>query len=104
LHVWGVEVGVIKAGRERQSGQIDAKSKGTRAMVAKGVIVLVAFPVLAHAVFTLTSLVLGMVLPSLLPLAGSWSDLAAKAAVVATFLVALRVSFGVCRRMWPITV
>src|SRR4029453_10198205 len=48
LHVGGVEVGVIKADRERQSGQIDAKSKGTTAMVAKGVIVLVAFPVLAH--------------------------------------------------------
>jgi hypothetical protein len=47
--------------------------------------------------------VLGLVLPSLLPMAGSWSDLAGKAAVVATFLVALRVSFGVCRRMWPIT-
>lgn len=72
-------------------------------MVAKGVILLVAFPVLVHAMYTLTSLVLGLVLPSLLPLAGSWSDVAGKAVVVATFLVAVRVSFGVCRRMWPIT-
>jgi hypothetical protein len=72
-------------------------------MVAKAVIVLVAFPVLVHATFTLTSLVLGSVLPSLLPLAGSWSEVVSQAVVVATFLVAVRVSFGVCRRMWPIT-
>jgi hypothetical protein len=72
-------------------------------MVAKAVIVLVAFPVLVHATFTLTSLVLGVVLPSLLPLAGSWSEVVGKAVVVATLLVAVRVSFGVCRRMWPIT-
>jgi hypothetical protein len=72
-------------------------------MLAKAVILLVAFPVLVHATYTLTSLVLGLVLPSLLPLAGSWSEVAGKAAVVATFLVAVRVSFGVCRRMWPIT-
>jgi hypothetical protein len=73
-------------------------------MVAKSVILLVAFPVLVHAIFTVTSLVLGPVLPSVLPLAGTWSDLAGKAVVVATFLVAVRVSFGVCRRMWPISV
>jgi hypothetical protein len=53
-------------------------------MVAKSVILLVAFPVLVHAIFTLTSLVLGPVLPSVLTLAGTWSDLAGKAVVVAT--------------------
>jgi hypothetical protein len=72
-------------------------------MLAKAVILLVAFPVLVHAIFTLTTLVLGLVLPSLLPLAGNWADLAGKAVVVATFLAAARVSFGVCRRMWPIS-
>jgi hypothetical protein len=72
-------------------------------MIAKGVIVLLAFPVLVHAIFTLTTLVLGPVLPSLLPLAGSWADLSSKAVVVAIFLVAVRVSFGVCRRMWPLS-
>ena len=71
-------------------------------MAAKLVIVLVAFPVMVHAIFTLTSLVLRPVLPSLLPLAGSWSALAGTGVVVATFLAAVRISFGVCRRMWPI--
>jgi hypothetical protein len=89
-----MDLGLIRRGRRREG----------EGMVAKGVIVLVAFPVLVHAIFTLTSLVLGPVLPSLLPLAGDWSDLAGKGVIVATFLVAVRVSFGVCRRMWPISV
>ena len=41
-------------------------------------------------------------LASLLPLAGSWSALAGTGVVVATFLAAVRISFSVCRRMWPL--
>jgi hypothetical protein len=73
-------------------------------MAAKTVIVLVAFPVLVHAIFTGVTLVLGLMLPLVLPLAGDWSDLVSKAVVVATFLLAVRVSFGVCRRLWPAAV
>jgi hypothetical protein len=71
-------------------------------MTAKTVIVLVAFPVLAHAVFAGVTLALGLMLPTVLPLAGSWAELVAKGVMVATFLFALRVSFGVCRRLWPV--
>jgi len=70
-------------------------------MAAKTVIVLVAFPVLVHAIFTGTTMLLGLMLPQLLPMAGSWSELLGKGVIVATFLLALRASFGVCRRIWP---
>jgi hypothetical protein len=72
-------------------------------MAAKIVIALVAFPVLVHAIFTLTRLVLGLILPELLTHAGSWSEMVSKGAVVAAFLLAVRASFGVCRRLWPAT-
>ena len=70
-------------------------------MAAKTVIVLVAFPVLVHAIFTGTTMLLGLMLPQLLPMAGGWSELLGKGVIVATFLLALRASFGVCRRIWP---
>jgi hypothetical protein len=70
-------------------------------MAAKALIVLVAFPVLAHAVFMAASLVLGLMLPTVLPLAGDWADLLSKGVMVATVVVALRISFNVCRRLWP---
>ena len=71
------------------------------AMVAKTIIVLIAFPVLVHAIFTGTTMLLGLVLPQVLPMAGSWSELLGKCVIVATFLLAVRASFGVCRRIWP---
>lgn len=71
------------------------------AMTAKTIIVLVAFPVLVHAIFTGTTMLLGLMLPQVLPMAGSWSDLLGKGMIVATFLLAVRASFGVCRRIWP---
>jgi hypothetical protein len=72
-------------------------------MVAKAIIALVAFPVLAHAIFTIVSLLLGFMLPSMLSMAGSWSEMLGKGVVIATFLVAVWASFGVCRRLWPTT-
>jgi hypothetical protein len=86
-----VDVGLIRESRRKDEG-----------MLAKVVIGLVAFPVLVHAIFTVTSLVLGPVLPSLLPLAGRWAHLVGPAVAVATFLAAVRISFGVCRRIWPV--
>jgi hypothetical protein len=73
-------------------------------MAAKTIIVLVAFPVLAHAVYMAGTLVLGLMLPTVLPLAGSWAELLRKGVMVAMLLVAVRVAFNVCRRLWPIPV
>jgi hypothetical protein len=70
-------------------------------MAAKTIIVLVAFPVLVHAIYTGATMLLGLMLPQVLPIAGSWSELLGKGVIVATFLLAVRGSFGVCRRMWP---
>ena len=71
------------------------------AMAAKTIIVLIAFPVLVHAIFTGTTMLLGLMLPQVLPMAGNWSELLGKGVIVATFLLAVRASFGVCRRIWP---
>ena len=70
-------------------------------MAAKAIIALVAFPVLVHAIFTGTTMLLDVLLPSTLELAGSWSEILSKSVVVAAFLVAVRCAFGVCRRLWP---
>lgn len=70
-------------------------------MAAKTIIVLIAFPVLVHAIFTGTTMLLGLMLPQVLLMAGSWSELFGKGLIVATFLLAVRASFGVCRRIWP---
>jgi hypothetical protein len=70
-------------------------------MAAKVVIVLGAFPVLVHAVFTGGTMLLDVVLPSILELAGNRAELVSKGVVVAMFLVAVRFAFGVCRRLWP---
>jgi hypothetical protein len=71
------------------------------AIAAKVIIALGAFPVLVHAIFTAVTWVLGLMLPQITPLAGSWGETVRVAAVVATLLVAVRIAFGVCRRMWP---
>ena len=43
------------------------------AMAAKTIIVLIAFPVLVHAIFTGTTMLLGLMLPQVLPMAGNCS-------------------------------
>jgi hypothetical protein len=70
-------------------------------MAAKTIIVLVAFPVLVHAVYTVVTMLLNLMLPAVLGLAGSWSEMLGKAAIVVAFLIAVRFAFGVCRRLWP---
>lgn len=70
-------------------------------MGAKIVIVLGAFPVLVHAIFTGGRLFLDAILPLMLDLDGNWTEIVGKAAMVATFLLAVRFAFGVCRRLWP---
>ena len=70
-------------------------------MVVKALIALVGFPVLAHAMYMLMTMLLNVVLPPVLAMAGDWSTVLSKTAVVMSLLIALRFSFSVCRRMWP---
>lgn len=71
------------------------------AMAAKTLIVLGAFPVIAHASFTGMTMLGGVVLASVLDLVGGWSELLSTGVTVASFLAAVRLSFGACRRLWP---
>lgn len=70
-------------------------------MTVKILIALVAFPVLVHAIFLAVSFVVGLMLPEVLSHAGEWSDIVTKSAMVVPFLIAVRIAFGLCRRMWP---
>ena len=72
-----------------------------KSVAAKAVIALVAFPVLVHLIFTVVNKLAALVLPDVLAMAGSWSALLGKGVIVAAFLIAVRTSFGVCRRLWP---
>ncbi len=72
------------------------------AIAAKTLIVLGAFPVIAHAIFTGTTMLLGAVLESALELVGGWSGLLSTSVTVGSFLFAVRCSFVVCRRLWPV--
>ena len=71
------------------------------AIVAKIVIALLVFPVLVHAIFTAVTMLLGPMLPTLLAMAESWSEILRKGLIGAAFLIAVRGSFGVCRWLWP---
>jgi len=65
------------------------------------IIVVAAFLMFTHVIYTVVTFLLGFMLPQVLETAGSWSEILRKGAVGATILVAARASFGVCRRMWP---
>jgi hypothetical protein len=71
-------------------------------IVAKTLIVLGAFPVIAHASFTGMTMVSGVALASVLELVGGWSELLSTGVTIASFLIAVRLAFGVCRRLWPL--
>ena len=70
-------------------------------IAAKAVIALGAFPVIAHAIFTGTTMLLGAVLDSVLELVGGWSGLLGAGVTVGSFLFAVGCAFSVCRRLWP---
>ena len=72
-------------------------------LVGKIVIVLLVFPVGVHAIFTALNMLLGPMLPTLLAMAESWSELLRKGLIGAAFLIAVRGSYGMCRRLWPVT-
>jgi len=71
-------------------------------MTVKILIVLVAFPVLVHALFVAGSYVVGLMLPEVLAHAGDWTNVVSNGAMVVPFLIAVRIAFGLCRRMWPL--
>ena len=70
------------------------------AITTKALIVLGAFPVMAHAIFTGTTMLLDAVLASL-EVVGGWSGLLSKGVTVGSLLLAVRCSFVVCKRLWP---
>jgi uncharacterized protein involved in cysteine biosynthesis len=72
-------------------------------IIARVVITLLVFPVLVHAIFTLQTWILGPMLPTLMAAAENWSEMLRKGLIGAAFLIAVRGSFGVCRRLWPVT-
>ena len=98
--MWGAPVGVIQVDAEGRRGHANVRRED-RAVVAKTIIVLVGFPVFVHASFSVGTMLIERVLPPVLAMAGDWSDMLAKAMLVATSLIAVRVAFGVCRRLWP---
>ena len=73
------------------------------AIVAKVVIALLVFPVLVHAIFMALTVILGPMLPTLMAAAENWAEMLRKGLIGASFLIAVRGSFGVCRRLWPVT-
>jgi acetoacetyl-CoA synthetase len=60
--MWGAQVGVIRVDAEGRRGQANV-GRGDRAVVARTIIVLVAFPVLVHASYTVVTVVLERALP-----------------------------------------
>ena len=69
-------------------------------MLVKVIIVVVAFPLFGHLLFSITRLVLGLVQPEL-PLTEMASEVFRRGAMGAAFLVAVVGSFKICRRLWP---
>ena len=54
------------------------------------------------SIATLMTMLGGVVLDSALDLVGGWSELLGKGVTVTSFLIAVRLSFLVCRRLWPV--
>jgi hypothetical protein len=70
-------------------------------MLAKITIALVAFPLFAHILFTLTRLGLRLLGPALSPLMETASDVFRHGSLGVAVLVGLVGSFKICRRLWP---
>jgi hypothetical protein len=74
-------------------------SREALAIVARVIIVLVAFPLFAHVIFTVLKLLLDLTLPG--REGDGQSATVVHAAVGAAVLVAVLGSFKICRRLWP---
>jgi hypothetical protein len=98
--MWCAELDVTPAvGAMRRC---DGRTIVNEVIAAKTLIVLGAFPVIAHASFTGMTILGGVVLASVIELVGGWSELLGSGMTVASFVVAVRLAFGVCRRLWPV--
>jgi hypothetical protein len=69
-------------------------------IVTRGVIVLVVFPVIGHAIYTTLRWLFGRALPAL-TVAEGWAGTVERAVVGVTVLVAALGAWSVCRRLWP---
>jgi hypothetical protein len=69
--------------------------------LARAVIVLVVFPVIGHAIYTVVTWLLTRVVLPLLTVAEGWSTTLHGGVFVTTLVVAALGSWNVCRRLWP---
>jgi len=78
------------------------KDAGSRQpMLVKVIIVVVAFPLFSHLLFSIARLLLGLLQPALPPLSEMASEVFRLGSVGAAFLVGVLGSFKICRRLWP---
>ena len=70
-------------------------------MLPKLIIALVAFPMFAHILFSITTLLLDLVQPTLPPMTEATSEVVRQGSVGAAVLIGVVGSFKICRRMWP---
>ena len=73
----------------------------SEAPLPKAVIAFVAFPLFTHVLFLLGRWGVRLVMPEVTELAGEWSSTLETAGLIGMFLVAVRISFRICRRLWP---
>jgi hypothetical protein len=69
--------------------------------LTKAVIVIVVFPVIGHAIYTVVTWLLTRAVLPLLTVAESWSTTFHGGVFVSTLAVAALGSWTVCRRLWP---
>ena len=67
----------------------------------KVVIAVVAFPLFTHVLFLLGRWLIRLAMPEVTDLAGGWSNTLENALLIGAFLVAVRISFRICRHLWP---
>ena len=67
----------------------------------KAVIAFVAFPLFTHVLFLLGRWLVRVAMPEVTELAGEWANTLETAGLIGAFLVAVRISFRICRHLWP---
>lgn len=71
------------------------------ARLARALIVVVAFPVVAHIIYSVITLPLRPALTPFFERADARAEMWDRAFSVVALLVALRGAFAICRRLWP---
>ena len=70
-------------------------------MLPKMIIAVVAFPMFAHFLFSITTLLLDLVQSELPPMAETTAEVVRQGSVGAAVLIGVVGSFKICWRMWP---